>query len=94
MWMRMKAWLMDEGGADIPDEDGLQADLIAPGYRYDARQFLVLESKEDIKKRGLRSPDLGDSIGLTLAAPVRATGEDVEPGGRVKRRGIASLWGR
>ena len=50
-------WLTDEGGADLPDDDALHADAVAPSYHYDARQFLVLEPKEKIRARGLRSPD-------------------------------------
>jgi hypothetical protein len=32
----------------------------------------VLESKDDLKARGLPSPDLGDALALTFAAPVAA----------------------
>jgi hypothetical protein len=95
MWMALKDWLADVGGADIPDDDALHADLVCPGYKYDARQFVVLESKEDIRKRGLRSPDGGDALALTLAAPVVAKSEG---GDRYRRRPWGSLlddiWGR
>jgi hypothetical protein len=96
MWMRLKDWLTDEGGADLPDDDALHADLVAPSYRYDARQFLLLESKEDIRKRGLRSPDGGDAVALTLASPVRAGGMASTGSTRWKRmKGQLgrSLWG-
>jgi hypothetical protein len=95
MWMRSKAWLIEDGGADIPDDDALHADAVAPGYKYDARQFLVLEAKEKIRERGLRSPDGWDAVGLTFAAPVRA--QENATGGRWRRfRGnglTRSLWG-
>jgi hypothetical protein len=82
MWQRSREWLEDEGGADIPDDDALHADAVAPGFRYDMRQYLLLESKEDIRKRGLRSPDGWDAVALTFASPVsmpaRATNEDRE----------------
>lgn len=95
MWMRSKDWLLDDGGADLPDDDALHADATAPGYRYDARQYLVLEAKEEIRKRGLRSPDGWDAVALTFAAPVRA--QSGAPGGRwrrfVNRSGTSSLWG-
>jgi hypothetical protein len=99
MWMRLKEWLQDEGGADLPDDDALHADLVAPGYKYDARQFLLLESKDDIRKRGLRSPDGGDAAALTLARPVKATDETAASAGRWRRsqgrgKGLSSLWGR
>ena len=96
MWMRLKAWLQDEGGADIPDLDSLQADFVAPGYRYDARQFLVLEGKEEIRNRGLRSPDGGDACSLCFASPVKSIGaedDDRRPWRRKGRGGFASLWG-
>ena len=70
MWMAVKDWLMEVGGADVPDEDILQADLCGPGYRYDSNQRLILESKEDMRKRNLSSPDDGDALALTFAGPV------------------------
>jgi hypothetical protein len=95
MWMESKDWLDDPGGADIPDDDALHADAVCPGYKYDARQFIVLESKDDIRKRGLRSPDGWDSVVLTFAAPVVAK----ETGGdRYRRRPwqglLDDIWGR
>lgn len=70
MWMRSRDWLKDVGGADIPDSDALQADACGPSYRYDMMQRLLLESKEAMEKRGIRSPDEWDSVALTFAEPV------------------------
>jgi len=70
MWKRSKEWLADIGGADIPDTDSIHADACAPGYRYDVNQRLLLESKEDMRRRGVRSPDEWDAIALTFAEPV------------------------
>lgn len=70
MWGKSKEWLEEPGGVDIPDEDALQADACAPGYKYDSLTRVILESKEDIRKRGLRSPDEWDAIALTFAEPV------------------------
>ena len=93
MWMRSKDWLLDEGGADLPDDDALHADAVAPSYRYDARQFVVLEAKEDIRKRGLRSPDGWDAVALTFAAPVKAAGDPGDRWKRWKAGARRSLWG-
>jgi hypothetical protein len=71
MWERSKQWLEQPGGADIPDLDSLQSDACAPGSTYrtsDAK--LVLESKEQLKQRGIRSPDEWDAVALTFAEPV------------------------
>lgn len=70
MWASTKEWLNDAGGADIPDDDGLQADACGPAYSYDVNQRLQLESKEHMRQRGLRSPDGWDAIALTFAEPV------------------------
>lgn len=70
MWTRSRDWLDDVGGASLPDKDGLQADACAPSYRYDVNQRLLLESKEDMRRRGMRSPDEWDAVALTFAEPV------------------------
>ncbi len=70
MWWKSRDWLDDDGGADIPDEDALQADACGPGYKYDVNQRLLLESKEDMRRRGVRSPDEWDALVLTFAEPV------------------------
>ena len=70
MWRRSRDWLEEPGGADIPDEDGLQADACSPGYKYNSNSYLLLESKEEMRKRGLRSPDEWDAVALTFAEPV------------------------
>lgn len=70
MWSRSRDWLDEPGGADIPDEDGLQADACGPGYHYDMNQRLLIEAKEHMRARGVRSPDEWDAIALTFAEPV------------------------
>jgi hypothetical protein len=70
MWKNSKDWLEDVAGADIPDSDSLQADACAPGYKYDSNTRLLLESKEDMRRRGVRSPDEWDAVALTFAEPV------------------------
>lgn len=73
MWMRSRSWLEEPGGADIPDEDSLQADACGPGYHYNSNSYLLLESKEHMRDRGLSSPDEWDAIALTFAEPVAET---------------------
>ena len=69
MWFEMREWVL-AGGA-IPDSVDLRQDLAAPAYRFTGTDQIALESKDDIKARGLPSPDLGDALALTFAAPVR-----------------------
>jgi hypothetical protein len=70
MWMKSKDWLEDLGGAQIPDSDALQADACGPTYTYDSNTRLVLEKKEDMRRRGVPSPDEWDAVALTFAEPV------------------------
>ena len=70
MWDSMKIWL-DDGGS-LPHNTDLKTDLCVPTYKFDSTNRIQLESKDDIKKRGGRSPDLGDALALTFAYPVAA----------------------
>ena len=70
MWGQMKEWI-GEQPVQITDDDALQADLCSLRYDYDSHGRLKIESKDDAKKRGIRSPDLADSLALTFAFPVR-----------------------
>ena len=66
MWREMKDWLA--AGASLPNDQELRVDLT--GLRYFYRHgLLLIESKEDAKKRGVKSPDRADSLGLTFAIP-------------------------
>lgn len=67
MWGAMRDWLKD---ASIPDDRFLKTDLIGPMTKPDSKGTLFLESKKDMKSRGLASPDAADAIALTFAFPV------------------------
>lgn len=70
MWGCVKDWLTAVP-VEVPDSDELQADLTQIRYAYDSDNRLKMEKKEDMKKRGFRSTDLADSLGLTFAKPVK-----------------------
>jgi hypothetical protein len=70
MWMKSKEWLEDLAGVSVPDSDSLQADACGPAYKYDSNTRLQLEKKEDMRRRGVRSPDEWDAVALTFAEPV------------------------
>jgi hypothetical protein len=70
MWGMMKDWLK---GAVLPYDQELYQDLIGVEYGYvlrDGRDAILLEKKEDMKKRGMASPDAADALALTFAYPV------------------------
>jgi hypothetical protein len=68
MWARVNDWLNADMPVSIIDPDNLiLTDLTAPEKRFDKLQRLLLEPKEDIKKRIGRSTDVGDALALTFA---------------------------
>lgn len=77
MWDGMRAGLED--WLALPGDHGLKTELSVPDYRFDNQNRLGLESKDEIKKRGLRSPDLADALALTFAAPVFPRGRAGAP---------------
>lgn len=62
-----KAWLKEGGMLDC---DETAEELTYPEFKVRPDGKVVLESKEDMKKRGLPSPGKADSFVLTFAAPV------------------------
>lgn len=70
MWDKLREWL--EAGGAIPNDTELKTELSSPTYSFDAKGRLVLEPKEKLKERGLRSPDIADALALTFAFPVSA----------------------
>ncbi len=69
MWQKLKDWLLS--GA-IDKSTRLESDLLGPGLRPDRQMRIWLESKEDMKKRGIDSPDDADALALTFAQTVKA----------------------
>ena len=67
MWGYMKEWC--KAGC-LPDDRELRADLTAIDYGYDGADAILLEKKDDMRRRGLASPDDGDALALTFAYPV------------------------
>lgn len=73
MYQRLKDWLSLEEGVDIPDLEIIQSDLTTTHIKPTLNNDLQLESKHDIRARGVRSPDIADSMALTFAFLTRIT---------------------
>lgn len=84
IWGNLREWLADPGGADIPDDEELATHLIAPGFKLNSNDQILLESKEKIKERLGLSPDGGDAAALTFAEHV-ARYEEAPPVGSWSR---------
>ena len=60
------------GTVDVPDDPGLEVDLTGPEYGFSNKHHIQLERKEEMKRRGLASPDLGNCLAMTSAVHVAA----------------------
>ena len=89
MWGDMREWLKT---ASIPNDRFLKTDLISPMMKPDSRGTIFLESKKEMKARGLASPDAADAICVTFAFPV-AHREYVEPKRTARSYGSAVSTG-
>ena len=66
LWMNVKDWL-SKRGCRLPKSDELRMDLVGPTYSFLSNGKLKVEAKADMKRRGLKSPDIADALCLTFA---------------------------
>lgn len=66
LWFRGREWL-EAGDAILPPDTALIAELTAPHYSFSSSGQIEVESKDEMKRRGLASPDLADAFLLTFA---------------------------
>lgn len=67
MWGFMRDWCRT---GRLPDDRDRAADLTGVEYDYNNKDEILSKKKDDMKKRGLASPDDGDALALALAYPV------------------------
>lgn len=67
LWAEMKNWLNQDMPVQIPDVDDLHGDLCSLGYKYNSNGQLQIESKDELRARGMKSPDTADALSLTFA---------------------------
>src|SRR5215831_4879465 len=77
IWGSMREWLKT---GSIPNDRDLQAQLVGPTYTFNLKNEIQLEKKEDMRKRGLDSPDLADALALTFSLPVQPHAAAGHPG--------------
>jgi hypothetical protein len=83
MWGELRTWL--EGNVELPNNPELLDDLTVIKRKPNANGKLRLETKDEMRRRGVRSPDLGDALALTFAVPF-----DLLPDRRTARE---DAWG-
>jgi hypothetical protein len=85
-WWALRELLDPAGDGEIalPPDDELTGDLTAPQWTVQSGGRILIESKDDIRKRLGRSTDAGDAVVMAFATPsrpvVRATPYRVEAG--------------
>lgn len=87
LWIAVKDWLAKRA-CKLPKDDDLRAELAAPTYTFTSNGKLKVEGKQEMKRRGQRSPDKADSLCLTfasIASRVGGTGTRWLPGQALKR---------
>ena len=55
-----------DGSIQIPNDEELKGQLASIKYKYTPKGQVQIESKEDMKKRGLPSPDKADAVALSF----------------------------
>lgn len=77
LWLRMADFV--KNGGSLPDDKELETELTEPMYGFDEKQRYVMESKKDMKKRDLASPDGADALALSFTAPVAPKKKEPAP---------------
>jgi hypothetical protein len=67
LWGKMKAWL-EKRDCKLPKDESLLAELVSPRYSFNSNGKMKLESKDEMRKRGIGSPDMADALALTFAS--------------------------
>lgn len=68
MYGDLREWLRN-GGALEPDKT-IATQLVSIEYGFSGKSQIQLESKEDMRRQGKKSPDRGDALAYTFYAPV------------------------
>lgn len=67
LWHKAKAWL-EKRDCRLPKDERLISELATVRYSFTSNGKIQIESKDEIRKRGLASPDLADAFVLTFAS--------------------------
>ena len=92
LWFKTKGWLEDRS-CKLPKNDQLLAELTGIRYSFTSAGKMKAESKDEMRRRGLKSPDLADALCLTMAsdAATALSGANINWKKSIKRnlKGIA-----
>ena len=91
LWFKVRGWL-EQRGAKLPRNEQLIAELTSIRYSFVSSGKMKAEGKDDMRKRGLASPDLADAVCLTLASDAAtALGGKASTWGKPLRRNLKGV---
>lgn len=80
LWFKGLSWF-DKRDCNIAGDEALGAELVGPTYDFTSDGKMAVETKKQMKKRGLQSPNKADAFLLTLASDaVSASGNSMHKG--------------
>lgn len=73
LWLSVKQWL-ETRAVRLPKDDDLRQELISPTYTFTSNGKIKVESKAEMKRRGMRSCDIADALCLTFSGSAGIVG--------------------
>lgn len=89
LWLRMRDAIRF---SKLPDDDELQEQLCSVNYGYDGRMRYQIESKKDMRRRGVKSPDFADSLSMTFLADTIAALSTSRNFKALPRKQLMNVW--
>jgi hypothetical protein len=71
--LSVKEWL-NARACKLPKMVELRQELVAPTYTFTSNGKIKVEGKQEMKRRGMRSPDLADALCVTFASVASRVG--------------------
>lgn len=92
LWLEVRDWLTARA-CKLPKDDDLRQELASVRYTFQSNGRIKIESKQDMKRRGLRSPDMADALCLTFGGGAAGVGGRHTPWvkGKPLRRAIKGV---
>jgi len=91
IWTAGKTWLKT---GSIPNDKVLKRDLLAPKKKFNSKGAVLVESKEEMRSKGIASPDSADAFTLTFAFDVAHLKHETRIVQRItmSEKGVATSW--
>lgn len=78
LWGDMREWLYQDMPVQVPNDDTLHGELCSLGFKENSTGQIQLESKDDLRARGMPSPDAADALALTFAGGFYGSSQVIE----------------